>query len=79
MHVHSKLDYASGYGARLEEPVNMAASLSRCAHSFILIKTDNSLLQWTCNLCHSGPHWMIYECQYCKLHTCQPCSAKEAW
>ncbi|KAH8681574.1 hypothetical protein BX600DRAFT_505241 [Xylariales sp. PMI_506] len=34
-----------------------------CAHSFKLIKTDNTLIQWYCNVCNSGPHWGIYECQ----------------
>ncbi|UQC89694.1 uncharacterized protein CLUP02_15225 [Colletotrichum lupini] len=28
-----------------------------CAHSFKMIKSDSTLIQWTCNLCHSGPHW----------------------
>lgn len=27
-----------------------------CAHSFKMIKSDNTLLQWTGQLCHSGPH-----------------------
>ncbi|KAK1472063.1 hypothetical protein CABS01_04706 [Colletotrichum abscissum] len=35
-----------------------------CAHSFKMIKSDSTLIQWTCNLCHSGPHWSIFECRY---------------
>ncbi|KAI3528826.1 hypothetical protein CSPX01_15937 [Colletotrichum filicis] len=34
-----------------------------CAHSFKMIKSDSTLIQWTCNLCHSGPHWSIFECR----------------
>ncbi|KAH8884849.1 hypothetical protein GQ53DRAFT_786015 [Thozetella sp. PMI_491] len=50
------------------------AHATNCAHSFKMIKTDNTLIQWTCQLCHSGPHWWIFECQYCKLHTCRACT-----
>ncbi|TFB03236.1 hypothetical protein CCMA1212_004482 [Trichoderma ghanense] len=44
-----------------------------CAHSFVMIKSDNTLVQWICQHCRSGPHWAIYECTYCKLHLCRPC------
>ncbi|KAH7204900.1 hypothetical protein BKA60DRAFT_498125 [Fusarium oxysporum] len=44
-----------------------------CAHQFRIIKSDSTLLQWVCQHCHSGPHWMIWECKYCKLHLCRPC------
>lgn len=27
-------------------------------------------------MCHSGPHWFIFECQRCELRTCRPCSSK---
>ncbi|KAF5523166.1 hypothetical protein CGCA056_v005243 [Colletotrichum aenigma] len=47
------------------------AVASACAHSFKMIKSDSTLIQWTCNLCHSGPHWWIFECRYCKIHTCR--------
>ncbi|KAK4660974.1 hypothetical protein QC762_123710 [Podospora pseudocomata] len=49
---------------------------THCVHVFQMIKADNTLIEWTCHLCHSGPHWWIYECRYCKIHTCQ--SAREA-
>ncbi|KAK4134703.1 hypothetical protein BT67DRAFT_302160 [Trichocladium antarcticum] len=49
------------------------ALASHCAHSFVMIKSDNTLIQWTCHLCHSGPHWCIFECRYCRLHTCRAC------
>lgn len=51
----------------------MAVS-SSCAHSFKMIKSDNSLIQWACNMCHSGPHWWIFECRYCKAHMCRACA-----
>ncbi|POS71341.1 hypothetical protein DHEL01_v210264 [Diaporthe helianthi] len=47
---------------------------SNCAHSFQVIKSDSTLIVWHCNLCHSGPFYIIYECRYCKLHTCRPCT-----
>ncbi|KAF9638410.1 hypothetical protein BFW01_g9307 [Lasiodiplodia theobromae] len=53
----------------------MAVS-GNCEHSFKMVKSDNSLIHWICNLCHSGPHWFIFECQRCKLKTCRPCSSK---
>ncbi|KAF2194303.1 hypothetical protein K469DRAFT_548033 [Zopfia rhizophila CBS 207.26] len=47
-----------------------------CEHNFKMIKSDTTLILWNCNMCHSGPHWYIYECQNCKLKTCRPCTAK---
>ncbi|KAF2684122.1 hypothetical protein K458DRAFT_37825 [Lentithecium fluviatile CBS 122367] len=67
---------------RLAEPTSdephhttMAAPAS-CEHNFKVIKSDTNIVQWNCNLCHSGPHPFIYECQNCKLKTCRPCTAK---
>ncbi|SCO87663.1 uncharacterized protein FRV6_11790 [Fusarium oxysporum] len=48
-----------------------------CAHQLHMIKSDNTLVQWNCQHCYSGPHWMIWECMYCKLHLCQPCTSKD--
>jgi hypothetical protein len=45
-----------------------------CSHQFQMIKSDTNLLQWTCQQCYSGPHWMIWECMYCKLYLCLPCT-----
>ncbi|KAH7142424.1 hypothetical protein IWW34DRAFT_635818 [Fusarium oxysporum f. sp. albedinis] len=45
-----------------------------CAHQFRMIKSDNTLVQWICQHCRYGPHWMIWECTYCKLHLCRPCT-----
>ena len=53
----------------------MAVSGS-CEHSFKMIKSDTTLILWHCNICHSGPHWYIFECQHCKLKTCRPCTYK---
>ena len=36
----------------------------------------STLIQWVCSMCHSGPHWYIFECKYCKLKTCRPCTNK---
>lgn len=44
-----------------------------CAHQFVLLKSDTTLLQWMCAVCHSGPHWMIYECRFCRIKTCRGC------
>ncbi|KAF4126647.1 hypothetical protein GMORB2_0383 [Geosmithia morbida] len=45
-----------------------------CAHMFNVIKSDNTLVQWVCHLCRSGPHWAIFECAYCKLQLCRACT-----
>ncbi len=47
-----------------------------CNHSFNMLKSESTLIQWVCSMCHSGPHWYIYECKYCKLKTCRPCTNK---
>ncbi|KAF2122376.1 hypothetical protein BDV96DRAFT_482444 [Lophiotrema nucula] len=52
------------------------AQPANCQHNFKMIKSDTTLIQWNCNMCHSGPHWYIYECSNCKLKTCRPCAAK---
>lgn len=52
-------------------PSNMANS---CAHSFKMIKSDSTLVQWICQYFRSGPHWVIYECIYCKIHLCRSCT-----
>jgi hypothetical protein len=45
-------------------------------HSFNLLKSESTLIQWVCSMCHSGPYWYIFECKYCKLQTRQPCTSK---
>lgn len=47
---------ASGTLVRME-----LANHSHCARSFVMIKSDNTLIQWTCNVCHHGPFWFIWE------------------
>ncbi|AEO60592.1 hypothetical protein MYCTH_2316167 [Thermothelomyces thermophilus ATCC 42464] len=49
------------------------ASYSQCAHSFVMIKSDNTLIEWRCHDCHDGPFWFIWECRYCRHHTCRTC------
>ena len=53
----------------------MAAPAS-CEHNFKMIKSDTTIVQWNCNLCHAGPQPYIYECQNCKTKRCRPCTAK---
>jgi uncharacterized Zn-finger protein len=48
----------------------------RCQHSFKGIRSDTSVVVWNCNMCHSGPHSLIYECSNCKLQTCRSCVSK---
>ncbi|SZF00458.1 unnamed protein product [Blumeria hordei] len=43
-----------------------------CNHSFHIIKSETTLIQWACYICHSGPHWLIFQCKYCNLKTCHP-------
>ena len=50
------------------------AKPGRCDQVFKMMSETTVL--WNCNLCHSGPHWVIFECQKCKLRTCRPCTAK---
>jgi len=58
-----------------QEPGTMAVP-NYCHHSFNLLKSESTLIQWVCSMCHSGPHWYIFECKYCKLKTCRPCTNK---
>ncbi|KAK0734712.1 hypothetical protein B0T26DRAFT_633936 [Lasiosphaeria miniovina] len=44
-----------------------------CAHSFKIIKSGTTLLQWNCWICCSGPHWWIFQCRYCGATWCRPC------
>ncbi|KAF1361470.1 hypothetical protein EJ07DRAFT_111530 [Lizonia empirigonia] len=53
----------------------MAAPVN-CQHSFKVVKSDTTVVVWNCNMCHSGPHSLIYECASCKLKTCRPCASK---
>ena len=51
--------------------------MANCQHSFKEIQSPNSILSWTCSACHSGPHWWIWECIYCKVKRCRPCVGKQ--
>lgn len=57
-------------------PLPTMAVPNYCHHSFNLLKSESTLIQWVCSMCHSGPHWYIFECKYCKLKTCRPCTNK---
>src|SRR6266699_5422467 len=62
------------YGTLPYSTLGATMAVDHCANEFKMIKYDNTLIQWTCNLCNSGPHWFIFECKYCKLHTCRTCT-----
>ena len=47
-----------------------------CEHHWMSIKAPNETLLWSCQRCHSGPHWFIQECQTCKSRYCGRCSMK---
>ncbi|KAF1345272.1 hypothetical protein BDV97DRAFT_44721 [Delphinella strobiligena] len=47
-----------------------------CEHRFKSIKSDTTIIMWNCSLCHSGPHWVIFECTKCKVKRCQRCTTK---
>ncbi|KAJ6262899.1 hypothetical protein Dda_1456 [Drechslerella dactyloides] len=49
-------------------------SFTHCHHSFKIIKSDTTAVMWTCGMCHSEPHWFIFECAHCKLKTCRTCT-----
>ena len=53
-----------------------AMAYANCQHSFKEIQSPNSILSWNCGACHSGPHWWIWECIYCKIKRCRPCLSK---
>lgn len=54
----------------------MIAAPAKCQHQWQVVKSDTTLIQWNCIRCHSGPYLYIYECQICKIKTCQPCTSK---
>ena len=49
----------------------------QCSHNFRTIKSHSTTDLWHCSVCHSGPHWLIYDCQHCNMKTCRPCSIKQ--
>lgn len=51
----------------------MAVAPDQCAHTFQMIKSESTMIQWLCASCHSGPHWWIFECRYCRIHLCRGC------
>lgn len=56
---------------------NKMAVPNYCSHSFNLLKSETTLIQWCCQMCHAGPNWYIFECKYCKLKTCRACASKQ--
>ncbi|KAF3131050.1 hypothetical protein TWF594_010125 [Orbilia oligospora] len=37
------------------------APTAHCHHAFKIIKSDTTAVMWTCGMCHSEPHWFIFE------------------
>src|SRR6266699_3812970 len=57
------------------QPFFAAAIMSaNCAHLLKLIKTDNTLIQWTCEFCRYWTNWWTFECKYCKIHIYRACA-----
>ena len=54
----------------------MKLARADCHHSFKVIKFDDVGVIWNCNICHSGPHSLIYSCSNCNLRSCRPCASK---
>ena len=44
-----------------------------CKHHWVSIKATREKLQWSCQRCHSGPHWLIQGCQNCAARYCHSC------
>ena len=70
----STVDLPSRTHRRRSRKAAMSAETD-CQHSFTMIKSDTTLILWHCGMCHSGPHWFIFECTYCKLKTCRQCAS----
>lgn len=56
----------------------MALPVVTREHNYVLIKSESTLMQWTCNLCYNGPLWAVYECTLCKRKVCSSgCMSKD--
>ena len=47
---------------------------TECKHYWMSIKAPYPSLQWHCQRCHSGPHWLIQRCQNCEAKYCAHCA-----
>ena len=48
--------------------------IKSCKHHWRRIKVTSEVLQWCCQRCHSGPHWLIQQCQKCEASYCCKCA-----
>ncbi|KAF2861658.1 hypothetical protein K470DRAFT_299132 [Piedraia hortae CBS 480.64] len=48
----------------------------KCQHDWKVMESTTTLVLWSCDQCHAGPYWSIYECIYCKYHVCGTCKRK---
>ncbi|KAG9258952.1 uncharacterized protein F5Z01DRAFT_10965 [Emericellopsis atlantica] len=71
--LHKVSDACSRDQPKQREHLSVTMSVA-CAHSFQMIKSETTLVQWLCHFCRSGPHWAIFECSYCKLQLCRACT-----
>ena len=55
---------------------SVAMNPNNCNHHWSSIKATSDLLQWSCQRCHSGPHWFIQQCQNCEARYCGRCTQK---
>ena len=47
-----------------------------CKHHWVSIKATSEVLQWHCQSCHSGPHWLIQRCRNCEARYCLGCTQR---
>ena len=48
--------------------------IKSCKHHWKRIQATSEILQWHCQHCHSGPHWLIQQCQKCEARYCRKCA-----
>lgn len=54
----TKLKLARAYPAY---PSLIMVTPGYCHHSFNLLRSEWTLIQWVCSMCHNGLHWYIFE------------------
>ena len=43
-------------------------------HVWVTLRSRTCLVYWSCEMCYSGPHMLIYECLLCRRKVCRRCS-----
>ena len=57
--------------------ISCCSGFDGCKHYWSSNKSTSDELQWSCQRCHSGPHWFIQRCQNCKANWCRACTPKQ--